>query len=108
MKSVRKMDKSLGDQMRGLKEEYQRFVAGLSHNDPISYEEWLELEVLHQRRHRRLMTTAQVELEFHLARGSAKKAAQRGTLPAQKAGHDWIILREDAQREWGWRLVNGS
>lgn len=98
------MGKSLADQVRDLKEEYQRFVAALPHNDPLTYEMWLEDMVLELRSLRRVMTTAQVEYEFRLAVGSAKKAAQRGTIPAQKRGHDWLILRDDAMKRWGYRL----
>lgn len=101
--------RSLDDRIHELRQEYRRFVAGLPPGGeaspaPISYVEWLEAEVIDLRMLRRVMTTAQVEHEFRLAPGSAKKAAQRGSIPAQKHGHDWLILRDDAEREWGWRV----
>lgn len=92
--------------MDDLKGEYQRYLAGLpSHaaTDPLPYEWWLEIKVIDLRGLRRFMTTAQIEYEFCLAPGSAKRAAQRGTIPAQKPGHDWLIVREDAMRVWGCR-----
>lgn len=48
-----------------------------------------------------LMTTAEVERAYGLAAGTANKAAQRGSIPAEKRGHDWWILRSDAEKQWG-------
>lgn len=48
-----------------------------------------------------VLTTAEAEAEFDLAEGTAKKAAQRGTIPARKAGGVWLIERAAAMRHWG-------
>lgn len=55
-----------------------------------------------------VMTTNEVEDEFGLAEGSAKKAAQRGQIAARKAGGVWLIRRNDAVKEWGGKVHNRS
>lgn len=51
-----------------------------------------------------VMTTTEVEKEFGLAEGSAKKAAQRGQIAARKAGDAWLIRRSDASKVWGGKV----
>jgi hypothetical protein len=43
---TRRPVKSLADQIEQLKQEYEIWKQGLPHNKPISYQEWLETEVL--------------------------------------------------------------
>lgn len=59
------------------------------------------LEVLAGNPLSQVMTTLEVERTYGLAVGSAKKAAQKGRVPAEKRGHDWLIKRTDAEAEWG-------
>lgn len=47
-----------------------------------------------------VMTTREAEDEFGLATGTAKKAAQRGDVPARKSGGTWLIRRVDAEARW--------
>lgn len=93
---------SLKENLDAIKEEYRIFCKGLDHETPISYETWLETELLYARSgsHKFLMTTAEVEKEFGLAVGTAKKAVQRGKLRAEKRGHNWMITRDDAIAYW--------
>lgn len=48
-----------------------------------------------------VMTTKEAETEFGLKTSTAKKAAQRGSIPARKSGGTWLIRRVDAQARWG-------
>lgn len=48
-----------------------------------------------------VLTTAEAERRFGLAVGSAKKAVQRGQVYGERRGHDLLLRRFDAQREWG-------
>lgn len=59
------------------------------------------LEQLHPDPMSEIMTTVEVERQYGLAEGTANKAAQRGSIPAEKRGHDWWIKRTDAEKRWG-------
>lgn len=48
-----------------------------------------------------------VEL-YNLSPSAVRKACQRGQIPARKSGSTWLILREDAEKEWGHRKSNRS
>lgn len=80
---------------------------------PLTYEGWEANQELWERvmlpnLHDALLTTAQVEAEFHLAKGSAKKAAQRGYIPAEKHGALWLIRRRSAAIYWGNRIKDSE
>lgn len=93
--------KQIYDDLRD--EYYTWIVQHLKTQEDTSYTQWLEDEVIAARADFRsfLMTTAQVEKAFGLAEGTAKKAAQRGNIQAEKIGHDWLILRSEAMKRWG-------
>lgn len=80
------------------------YILELDEEDWLLYADLVIIRALEQRYSnplRELMTTAEVERRYGLAPGTAKKAAQRGTIPAEKRGHDWLILRMDAEQRWG-------
>lgn len=53
--------------------------------------------------HEAWMTSKEVEREFHLMPGTARQAARRGYVEAEKRGHDWMFKRSHVEAYWGWR-----
>lgn len=51
----------------------------------------------------REMTVPEIAAEFHITEQAVRKAAKNQTLPAHKAGRDWLIKRADALAYWGKR-----
>jgi hypothetical protein len=48
-----------------------------------------------------VMTTSEADGQFNLPEGTAKLAANRGSIRARKSAGTWLIRRSDALAKWG-------
>lgn len=53
-----------------------------------------------------VMTASEVDAEFELSAGTAKLAANRGTIATRKSAGIWLMLRSDATKKWAKTIGN--